>query len=332
MATSTNNAHPRFGWIGLGSMGQAMALNLQTHLSHITAPSLQFYNRTGSRGQPVQDIGGVQHSSIPDLIANIDICFIAVSDDSAVRSIIDTIVTVDPEQLRQKLIVDTTTVHPDTSAWAQGRLEEYGASYLASPVLGATPVAQEGKLLFAVAGPDEAVQRVEPYIVGVMGRKVMRLGRDVTRATLLKCTGNFLIGGMMELVAEAQVLAEKSGLGSDVLEGLLEEQYGPLLTSMSKRMTGGHYLPARGQRPWADVNLAIKDVSLGVSCAEAAGTDLPVARVVLDHLRAARGYSEETGRALDSSAMYGVLRERAGLAFESERVKQRDSKEGSDAN
>ena len=129
----------------------------------------------------------------------------------------------------------------------------------------------------------------------------------------------------MELVAEAQVIAEKSGLGSDVLEGLLEEQYGPLLTSMSKRMTGGFYLPERGQRPWSDVNLAIKDVSLGVSCAEGAGTDLPVARVVLDHLREARSYGEENGRALDSSSMYGVLRERAGLAFESERVKQRDA-------
>ncbi|KAL7655296.1 hypothetical protein ACMYSQ_007249 [Aspergillus niger] len=325
-----SNTHPRFGWIGLGSMGQAMALNLQDHLSRINAPSLQFYNRTEARGQPVQATGGVQHASIPELITNVDICFVAVTDDTAVRSIIDTITTLDPDHLRQKLIVDTTTVHPDTSAWAQRRLTECEVSYVASPVFGATPTAQEGKLLFVVAGAEEAVQRVEPYIVGVMGRKMMRLGSDVTRSTLLKCTGNFLIGGMMELVAEAQVLAEKSGLGSDVLEGLLEEQYGPLLTSMSKRMTGGFYLPERGQRPWSDVNLAIKDVSLGVSCAEGAGTDLPIARVVLDHLRAARGYGEDNGRALDSSSMYGVLRERAGLAFESERVKQRDAG-GSDA-
>ncbi|BCS02702.1 NAD(P)-dependent oxidoreductase [Aspergillus luchuensis] len=321
----STHPHPRFGWIGLGSMGQAMALNLQAHLSHINAPSLKFYNRTAARGLPVHEIGGVQYTNIPDLIANADICFIAVTDDTAVRSIIDTITTVGPEYLHQKLIVDTTTVHPDTSAWAKQRLGEHGATYIASPVFGATPTAQEGKLLFVVAGADEAVQRVEPYIVGVMGRKMMRLGEDVTRSTLLKCTGNFLIGGMMELVAEAQVLAEKSGLGSEVLEGLLEEQYGPLLTSMSKRMTGGFYLPERGQRPWSDVNLAIKDVSLGVSCAEGAGTDLPVARVVLDHLREARGYAEENGRALDSSSMYGVLRERAGLAFESERVKQRDA-------
>ncbi|PYI08400.1 3-hydroxyisobutyrate dehydrogenase [Aspergillus sclerotiicarbonarius CBS 121057] len=315
--------HPRLGWIGLGSMGQAMALNLQTHLSRTNAPSLQFYNRTSARGLPLREINGTQSPSIQDLISKVDICFIAVTDDNAVKSIIDSMIE-KPDHIRGKIIVDTTTVHPDTSSWAQQRLRGMGGSYIASPVFGASPVAKEGKLLFVVAGLDDAVQSIEPFLVGVMARKMMRMGTDVTRASLLKSTGNFLTAGMMELVAEAHVLAEKSGIGNDVLESLIQEQYGPLPFAMSKRITGGFYLPERGQRPWSDLNLAIKDVSLGVTCAEGAGTRLPVAEVVLEHLREARGYAEANKRALDSSSMYGVLRERAGLAFESEGVRKRD--------
>ncbi|RAK98148.1 NAD(P)-dependent oxidoreductase [Aspergillus ibericus CBS 121593] len=315
--------HPRLGWIGLGSMGQAMAVNLQTHLSRTNAPSLHFYNRTEARGLPLREIGGTQSPNIQSLIAKVDICFLAVTDDNAVKSIINSMIE-NPDHIRDKIIVDTTTVHPDTSIWAEQSLQGVGASYIASPVFGASPVAKEGKLLFVIAGPDDAIQSIEPFVVGIMGRKILRMGRDVTRASLLKSTGNFITAGMMELIAEAHVLAEKSGLGNDVLESLIDEQYGALPFAMSKRITGGYYLPERGQRPWSDLNLAIKDVSLGVSCAEGVGARLPVAEVVLEHLCEARGYAEGNGRALDSSAMYGILRERAGLGFESEGVKKRD--------
>jgi 3-hydroxyisobutyrate dehydrogenase-like beta-hydroxyacid dehydrogenase len=81
---------------------------------------------------------------------------------------------------------------------------------------------------------------------------------------------------MMEIVAEAHVFAEKTGLGSDAMESLLEQQYGPLALSMSKRLTTGVYAPPKGERPYSDLRLALKDVGHGISVAEAAGARLEV--------------------------------------------------------
>lgn len=129
----------------------------------------------------------------------------------------------------------------------------------------------------------------------------------------------------MEVVAEAHVFAEKTGLGNEAMESLFEQQYGPLALSMSKRMTTGAYMPPRGERPWSDLNLAIKDVGHGINCAREAEMQLPVGEVVLSHLHQAKEVSAAACRELDSSSLYGVVRREAGLDFETELVKTKDA-------
>jgi hypothetical protein len=74
------------------------------------------------------------------------------------------------------------------------------------------------------------------------------------------------------------------------------------------------------------LNLAIKDVGHGITCAEKAGTRLKLAEVALDHYMRAKKHSDaDGGRLLDSSSMYGIIRQDAGLDFETELVKKRDN-------
>ncbi|KAF4988214.1 hypothetical protein FGRMN_9897 [Fusarium graminum] len=317
----------QIGWIGLGSMGLPMATNLQKHLSSTSDSSLTYYNRTITRGDALKDLGAQPASSARELVTKSDIVFLSLSDDSALESTLDAIINADESRpLTGKLIIDTSTVHPDSSAKAQARLNEQGAEFIASPVFGASPVAAQGKLLWIVAGPDAAFKRVSPYIEGVMGRGVIRVGEDVRLSSKMKTTGNFITASMMEVVAEAHVLAEKSGLGSKNLEALIEQQYGPLALSMSQRLTTGAYIPARGDRPWSDLNLAIKDVGHGIALAEQSGARLEVAEVAIKHLKDAKQFSEAERRPLDSSSMYGILRKEADLSFETDLVKERDGK------
>lgn len=91
--------------------------------------------------------------------------------------------------LEGKIWIDTSTVHPDTSAGCSARLAEAGASFVASPVFGASPVAAAGKLIFAMGGPHKAVDTLRPYIIDVMAKKIMYLGEDVRKGSLLKITG-----------------------------------------------------------------------------------------------------------------------------------------------
>lgn len=177
-----------------------------------------------------------------------------------------------------------------------------------------------------MAGADAAITATEPLLKGVIARGVLRVGADPAQALLLKTTSNMLTAGMTFLIAEAHTLAEKSGLPSSVLESLIELNLGSYAHGVSKRLTTGAYLPGEGQAPQSSLELGIKDVQHGVDLARGKGMKLEVAESYVGAAKEAKEWSTEKGRALDSSSVFGVVRERAGLGFETEVVKERDAR------
>ncbi|OJK04757.1 hypothetical protein ASPACDRAFT_109598 [Aspergillus aculeatus ATCC 16872] len=69
---------PQIGWYGLGSMGLAMASNLQKHLASKRALNLLYSNRTMTRGDPLKALGGTPESSFTKLVAQCGIIFTMV--------------------------------------------------------------------------------------------------------------------------------------------------------------------------------------------------------------------------------------------------------------
>jgi 3-hydroxyisobutyrate dehydrogenase-like beta-hydroxyacid dehydrogenase len=139
--------------------------------------------------------------------------------------------------LREKIFVDCSTVHPDTVASVSSQLAAQYASFLSAPVFGGQPVAAAGKLVFALAGASSQIRDdvVRPLIQDVMGRKVIDCGDDPTRSSLLKIAGNIVTVSLMETVGEAQVFAEKTGLGTKQMEELINDAFGPIAGGYSKR-------------------------------------------------------------------------------------------------
>ncbi|KAJ5206955.1 hypothetical protein N7472_003403 [Penicillium cf. griseofulvum] len=316
------------GWIGLGSMGLAMAQNVQRYLQN-TKSQLRFWNRTASRGAPLESLGAIGCESIAQLVAECDLIFMSTSDDAALNSIVDQILAV--KDIDGKLFVDTTTVHPNTTKETDEKLKKRNASLVAAPVFGATPAAESGTVLMAMGGPSQAINEITPFVKGVIAREVMIVSDQPEKATLLKTLGNFIVAGAMEIVGEAHVLAEKSDLGTDMLEKLLELNFG-MMYSSSKRMTQGVYLPKEGQAPQSSLNLGIKDVQHGISYAKDVGARLKVAEVALENMVRAKEFSDaHGGRPLDSSSGYGIIRQDAGLDFENTFVKERDSRKEDDS-
>ncbi|KAF2739911.1 6-phosphogluconate dehydrogenase-like protein NAD-binding protein [Polyplosphaeria fusca] len=313
---------PRLGWIGLGSMGLAMAQNIQKALTEKAMTPLCYTNRTLSRGDALQELGGIPCPSIAELVQRCDIVFISVSDDAVHKAVIRQILASGP--ITHKTIVDTTTVHPATTSSSSSLIHARGATFIAAPVFGATPLAQTGTLLVATAGPDAALQTISPFLEGVVARKVLHVGPEAAQALLLKTTSNYITAGLMFLMSEAHVLAEKAGLPAGVLEGLVQENFGDMAYSDSRRMTGGEYFPRESERPWSDLELGIKDVGIGIGVARDVGMELEVGELVMRSMREAREYGGQRGRRLDSSSMYGIVRKNAGLEFETEGVRKRD--------
>ncbi|BAE60710.1 unnamed protein product [Aspergillus oryzae RIB40] len=262
----------RIGWYGLGSMGLAMATNLQKHLATKNAMNLIYSNRTMARGDPLKTLGATPETSFAKLVGQCGIIFTMVSNDSVLQQLITSAIG-SGHSLRDKIFVDCSTVHPETVGLTVSKLKEQQASFLAAPVFGGNPIAVDGKLVFAIAGPKKASEVVKPLIQDVMGRKVIDCGEDATKSSLLKIAG----------------------------------------------LTTGAYAPPLESRPGFGVSLAIKDANHAFAMAKEHNVELPGLKVAHENMVAAREYA---GECLDSSSMYGVLRQKAGMAFWNEKSRK----------
>ncbi|KZF20145.1 6-phosphogluconate dehydrogenase [Xylona heveae TC161] len=315
---------PRLGWIGLGAMGLGMAKNLQRHLTSTGAPALIFTNRTLSRGKDLEALGAKPANTVAEVVQSSDIVISMLSNDQVLHSVTDEVLAAG--DFSGKILMDCTTVGPDTSVEIGEKVSKANGQFIAAPVFGASPVADAGKLIFTVAGPKDALAKVEPYIVGVMGRLSIPMGEDVSKSSLLKIAGNILVVGFQEIIGETQVFAEKTGLGVEVIENLIGDNFGPTLLSYSKRLTGGVYAPPRESRPGFGVDLSMKDARHAIRLGSEEGVKMPALEVALKNSERAKEYADQDGgRPLDSSSMYGTLRRDAGLDFDTNFVKQRDA-------
>lgn len=124
----------------------------------------------------------------------------------------------------------------------------------------------------------------------------------------------------MEVISEAH--AEKTGLGSPILEKLLGDMFGLVIESYSKRITTGIYAPSTDGKAWFDVSLAIKDAKYALSCASGVGAKLDVSEIALHHM--VKAQQLQPVRPLDSSSMYGAIRDESGFDFFTDLSKRRD--------
>ncbi len=145
----------QIGFIGLGSMGSAMALNLAKAGHNV---------RAWNRSKLAQDsIPGV---TLVELTANVfqaDVVFTMLSDGPAIQEVI-----VDAGLLasaRPGLIhVVTSTISVAFARELELLHEEAGLGYVSAPVLGRPNVAASGQLNILAAGKADAVAAIEPLL------------------------------------------------------------------------------------------------------------------------------------------------------------------------
>ncbi|TVY36001.1 Glyoxylate/succinic semialdehyde reductase 2-like protein [Lachnellula occidentalis] len=312
-------AEIQVGWIGLGSMGLGMAKNLQKYLTSISAPALLYTNRTMSRGEPVKELGGIPVETVAEVAKKSSIIFSCVSNDAVLEATAKEVIA--SGDLKGKIYVDCSTVHPDTSVKVAKLVSDAGGEFVAAPVFGASAMAEAGKLIFVTAGPAAAQEKIAQYLKDVMGRSVIDMGTDVSKSSMLKIAGNICVISFMEVISEAHVFAEKTGLGSEIMESMIANMFGPQETD------DGGICAAPDGKAGFDVELSMKDARHALNCAKTAGMKLQVSEVALENMGKAAEFGKTLGgRPLDSSSMYGTIRQDAGLDFYTDLCKERDSK------
>ena len=148
----------RLGFIGLGTMGHGMALNLLVAGNYLTV-----WNRTPDKA--VDLVCDVAADPV-ELGTTSDIVFVCVSDTPDVEEVVFGENGVMKGLKSGALIVDHSTISPGATKELAARAAEAGVDWLDAPVSGGAEGAENGTLAVMVGGPGKALDRVRPVGAG----------------------------------------------------------------------------------------------------------------------------------------------------------------------
>lgn len=202
----------RIGFVGTGLMGHGMAANILAAGYPLTV--IAHRNRA-----PVEDLvsrGATEARDLAELAAASDIVHVCAPGSPQVEAIVAAMIDHLPEGA---IVVDCSTSNPVSTEALAARLEARGMAMVDAP-LGGTPVqAEAGELAAMVGASDAAFARAEPVIATWAGT-IARVG-PAGAGHKMKLLNNFLAMGYGALYAEALALAEKTGLGTQVFDGVI---------------------------------------------------------------------------------------------------------------
>jgi len=292
----------KLGFIGLGSMGRAMAQNLLAAGHELTV-----YNRTRARAEPLREKGARVAESPAEAAHGAEAVVTMLADDKAVEDAI-----AGDEGLLKGLApgaihVSSSTISVELSQRLGATHHALGQAYVSAPVFGRPEAAEAGQLWVVAAGRAAQVDRCLP-IFGVVGRGLSRLGEEASQANVVKLSGNFIIASMLESLGEAFALTRKSGVAPgtflEVFRAVLG-QSSPIFEGYAARIAAEGYEPAGFK-----MHLGLKDVRLALAAGEAAEVPMPLASLLRDQMLSAVAQGRGD---LDWSALAALAAERAGL-------------------
>jgi 3-hydroxyisobutyrate dehydrogenase-like beta-hydroxyacid dehydrogenase len=274
------------GLIGLGNMGTAVAERLVD-----AGYRLVVHNRTPAKAAALAERGAAVAETAADLAAGADVVLTSLADDDGLEHVAGEVIAA---ARPGTVLVDLSTVSPEASARVAAEAADAGVEYVRAPVSGNPSVVRAGTLTFIVSGPDSAIDRVLPVLLAI-GPTVHRVG-DAEQARVVKLAINLVIAGLAELMAEALVLGEGSGVSRQAL-----------LEVMGSSAAGAPFVKYKTEPLLRDdysatftTELMEKDVDLILAAAGDAGVELPVARELKSLLRSAvdAGYGDHDFMAL----------------------------------
>lgn len=276
---------------------------------------LLIYNRTKKRSEDLvaKLTSGKAEvvDQVQDGLSRGDIIFSCLSNDRAVEDLYKSMAELGG--LQGKLFVEMSTIHPDTTERIAQLVTAAGAEFVASPVFGAPPMAAGGQLIFVPAGPKASIEKLRPYIQGVMGRAEIPFeDQAYGQALRMKLIGNTFILNMTTQLAEGLTLAEKTGIGAAPVKQFVDGLFGGPWSAYADRMLQGDY--HKTEEPLFSADNAIKDATHAQDLAKTAGVELhntATAKSYLEDVAAHAG-----GAKGDFAGIYGAARMRAGLKYE----------------
>ena len=270
------------GLIGMGLMGQPMALNILRG-----GFELVVYNRTPSRADRVVQAGARLAQSARELASQCDVVMSIVSDPPALEACLW-----GPEGAlaglrRDSVLIDSSTVSPALARRVAAACAERGASFLDAPVTGGTWGAEKGELVFMIGGEAEVLERCRP-VLSTMGQRLLHLGAHGS-GQVVKLAMNLILALEVDALAEALALVRGAGVQADKLIDVLQASMAraAVLDIKAPLMLQERYAPSFPLR------LMHKDLGLALELGNQVGVPLPATAAAREVYSAVRAEATE---------------------------------------
>jgi 2-hydroxy-3-oxopropionate reductase len=256
-------------FIGLGIMGGPMAANLVKAGFEVVG-----HNRSPDPVRRLADAGGRGAGSVAEAVAGAEVVVTMLPDSPDVEAVALGDGGVYAHARPGTLHVDMSTIRPDVARRLAAAGRERGLRVLDAPVSGGEQAARDGSLSVMVGGEEPDVADARPVLEAV-GRTVVHVGPAGAGQTV-KAANQLIVGGTLELVAEALVFLEAAGVDTgaavEVLAGGLAGS--TVLDRKARAML------ARDFTPGFRVELHHKDMGIVTAAAREAGVVIPLGALV----------------------------------------------------
>lgn len=284
----------KVGFLGLGIMGSAMALNLVKAGYEVCV-----YNRTASRTAPLVEAGATALESPREVVAACPVTFACVSDPAASAALCFGPGGVFGGIPEGHGYIDMSTIDEATSKRIGAGVSERGGRYLEAPVSGSKGPAETGNLIILAAGDKGLYDEVLPAF-DVMGKMSLHLG-EVGQGARMKLVVNMIMGAMMTAFNEGLVLAQKSELSTDDLLKVLDNgaMSNPMFRIKGPKILAGEFAPAFPLKHMQ------KDIRLALLLADQLSQGMPTIAAANETFKQAR---HQGAADLDFSAVHKAVK------------------------
>jgi 3-hydroxyisobutyrate dehydrogenase-like beta-hydroxyacid dehydrogenase len=173
------------------------------------------------------------------------------------------------------VIVDMSTVDPDTSTILAKAARQTGIGYLDAPVLGRPQ--SVGKWALPVGGRAADLEKARPALQ-IVADRIFHIGASGT-GNRVKLLNQLMFGAINAMTAEMMAIAEENGIAPKLLYDTITASQAATVSNLFKEL-GRRIAENDYSDPTFTVDLLVKDVRLAVQMADQGRTPPLLGRVV----------------------------------------------------
>lgn len=264
--------------------------------------SVTVWNRTAERAERLAGPQVAAEADLATAVAQAPVVVTLLSDGPALRDVLldrGAIAAMKPGST----VMDLSTVDVASSEAVAEAAAERGLQYVRGAVSGTAAVMKSGAAGLLLSGPQAALGTVKTLLDDLGANQVV-VGEG-EQAKIAKLAANMLLAGTMEVLAEAIVMAEASGLPREtVLDAI-----GSTVLSSKFLEYKGAALRDRNYEATFTTAALLKDVNLAIAQGESVGVSEPALAAIRGRLDQAveDGWGED-----DFLALTRVVQKEAG--------------------